>query len=645
MQELSKDSTLQDGKYIIEKVLGQGGFGITYLAQVKGKRNKVALKEFFPMGIASRDENTQFVSMQASQIVKLKKKFLLEADKIRKLNHPNVIKALDVFEENGTAYYVMEYINGEQLSDLIDKKPPTLEEALLLIIKIARALEHVHSHRMLHLDIKPVNIMVKKTNNEPVLIDFGISKTYDDAGNPNTTLLIASSHGYSPAEQRFGDLNSFCPATDVFALGATFFKLITHNNPPAFPTPQMAANLAFDPSIPTGIQEIVRKSMQYDKQNRYQTVKEFLMALEAAVPKKSKESELSIRSFSIKTPAPYYVDEEIDICWNVQNCDAVYLNGRKQTGLRKTKTIKYNSIGIKRLTLKIVKGSAEVSQTLNFEIISKPEKIEEAEATQIIVADVEKPEKPIIRIFAKSGTDKVYVGDEVSVYWQVKGADTLSVNGVQVPKNSKRKTIIVDTAGEISFTLIATNTAGTSKKTFNITAYQHQAPKIKQFYATITSNLKVGDGTRLVWVVEDCDQVRLGRDEIVPNKGGRQISFRHPGSYAYTLHATNRYETETKTIYLSVKDRPKINAENQQRGNATSQSASPSLQKNDGDIGGCLSMLGQLFLCSMLGAAGIGLIAYLMPPHPTTLHIILAIIGFLLSIIVPFIILIKIGKK
>lgn len=295
MKQLKTNATLCNGKYKIENVLGQGGFGITYLAKqkvsVEGALGtieaeiEVTIKEFFMKEFCNRDETTSMVTVpsigSADLVEKFRQKFIKEAKNISKLNHPHIIKVLDVFEENGTAYYVMEYIDGGSLSDLIEVKGTLSEEETIKYTRqIADALQYIHAHNMNHLDVKPGNILLRK-NGDAVLIDFGMSKNYDMAGEQTTSSPIGVSVGYAPIEQsRVGGLGTFSPATDIYSLGATMFKMLTGQTPPE-------ATVVFDeglPELPTDISTktrmVVVKAMQPRRKDRFQTVEDFVKALD-----------------------------------------------------------------------------------------------------------------------------------------------------------------------------------------------------------------------------------------------------------------------------------------------------------------------------------------------------------------------------
>ena len=239
MQALQPNSTLQGGKYRIIEKLGQGGFGITYLAENTLLLGKVAIKEFFFKEYCDRDDSTSRVTIPTSgnrEIVdRFKLKFVKEARTIFRLNHPNIVRIHDVFEENGTAYYVMDYIEGESLGDMVKRRGAIPEtEALGYVKDAARALEYIHSKNINHLDIKPSNLVLRHDDGKVLVIDFGVAKQYDAVTSEGTTTTpVCISPGYSPVEQYSkNDVHTFSPQSDVYALAATLFKLLTGNTPP-----------------------------------------------------------------------------------------------------------------------------------------------------------------------------------------------------------------------------------------------------------------------------------------------------------------------------------------------------------------------------------------------------------------------------
>lgn len=278
---LKQGTTLQGGKYIIKKVLGQGGFGITYLAEHTLLGANVAIKEFFMRDLNNREEPTSQVSVGSEGsrelVAKFKAKFLKEARNIFKLSHPNIIRIFDIFEENGTAYYVMEYCEGGSLGEILKQYPNGLpeEQALTYIRQVASAVGCIHEQKMIHLDIKPGNIMLN-AKGEAVLIDFGLSKQYDaNTGDPTSTSPIGISEGYAPLEQYVrGGLGEFSPATDIYALGATLYKLITGNTPPH-------ASIVNEDGVPpfsatASVHKTIEAAMRPLRGDRPQSVKYFL---------------------------------------------------------------------------------------------------------------------------------------------------------------------------------------------------------------------------------------------------------------------------------------------------------------------------------------------------------------------------------
>ncbi|MGM9873243.1 MAG: serine/threonine protein kinase, partial [Muribaculaceae bacterium] len=201
---LQPGTLLQGGKYKIVRFIAAGGFGCTYEATHTILNARVAIKEFFVSDLCNRDSATGHVSVGITSKValfdKLRRKFVDEAAALFKLNHPGLVRVTDIFEENGTAYFVMDFISGRSLADIV-KAEGALSEARALgyIRQVCAALNYVHSNNRLHLDIKPNNIMVTG-NDRAILIDFGVSKQYDEASGENTSTLLGCTPGYAPPE-------------------------------------------------------------------------------------------------------------------------------------------------------------------------------------------------------------------------------------------------------------------------------------------------------------------------------------------------------------------------------------------------------------------------------------------------------------
>lgn len=293
---LANNTLLQGGKYRIVRFISSGGFGCTYEAEHVMLHKKVAIKEFFVKDFCNRDETTSQVSVgitsKTALVDKLKGKFIEEAQSLCTLDHSNIVHVSDVFEENGTAYYVMDYIKGPSLNDLV-KRDGSMDEqrAVGYIKQIAEALEYVHSRNRLHLDIKPGNIMVDE-NDKAVLIDFGASKQYDEEGGENTSTLLGKTPGYAPLEQMGNDVVKFLPSTDIYALGATLYKLLTGVTPPSASLLASGEELGDMPStISASTRNAIIAAMQTNKMKRPQSVKDFLKLLLSDVSTSSSADE------------------------------------------------------------------------------------------------------------------------------------------------------------------------------------------------------------------------------------------------------------------------------------------------------------------------------------------------------------------
>ena len=240
MQHLQPKTTLQGGKYRIERVLGQGGFGNTYIGINTGFDERIAIKEFFLKGVTERDETTSGISVVSSDedtqrtFHEQKEKFKKEAKRLRKLRNSHIVSVHDLFEENGTAYYIMDYIDGENLAERMKRtgKPLPEQEVWKILAQVLDALKEAHSAGLLHLDIKPGNIMVDMSDNAR-LIDFGASKQIDDrTGGALTGTAVARTPGYAPREQMEQSYKKMGPWTDIYALGATLYAILTNERPP-----------------------------------------------------------------------------------------------------------------------------------------------------------------------------------------------------------------------------------------------------------------------------------------------------------------------------------------------------------------------------------------------------------------------------
>ena len=238
--------------------------------------------------LCNRDGSTSHVTLgtegSRETVARFREKFLKEARNIARLNHPHIVRIHDIFEENGTAYYVMEYAEGGSLAGLVKSKGCLSEsEATHYILQIAEALAYIHSKKINHLDVKPANILLNELN-EAILIDFGLSKQYDVlTGGQTSTTPVGISEGYAPMEQyKQGGVSEFSPETDIYALGATFFKLLTGKTPPSsldvnedgVPVDELKTHGVSQPVI-----DLIVQAMEPKKKDRIRDAKNLIDAL------------------------------------------------------------------------------------------------------------------------------------------------------------------------------------------------------------------------------------------------------------------------------------------------------------------------------------------------------------------------------
>lgn len=283
-------------KYYVVEVLGGGGFGITYKVYANEMIGNISqkiffvIKEYFIKG-CFRTENgisVRYASNLKNEFEQSRTDFVLEADRLNKLGKlsPNIVKVNEHFDANSTSYYVMEYLDGGDLRHYVFKNGALSEsEALSKIIPIARAVEHLHKDGMLHLDIKPDNIVLKEdaTTGEviPVLIDFGIAKRFDRHGKPTSRPIAkGASDGYAPMEQ-YAEITKFAPEIDIYALGATLFFCLTNTNPPkAFDIPSNDTLLAKLPiDVSQRVKDAIVNAMQRSSYDRTKSVQSFLSSI------------------------------------------------------------------------------------------------------------------------------------------------------------------------------------------------------------------------------------------------------------------------------------------------------------------------------------------------------------------------------
>lgn len=312
---LAVGTKLKGGAYTVGKVLGQGGFGITYLGGDTRLRRPVAIKEFFPTGCFRRGTVITFsVSLPASDFQAMKQRFLQEARTLARFRHPGIVQVYDVFEENGTVYIVMEYLRGKPLSKILEERGGPLEEAeaVRYILQVCDALEVVHGSGLLHRDIKPDNIMVGQ-DGRAVLIDFGAAREFA----ARTTHSVILTHGYAPIEQ-YAEKAPRGPFTDIYALSATLYCLLTGEIPVSAPDRRVGIELPevrqLNPRVSPYVAQAVMVGMDMDYKRRPQSVRAFrdMLCAGRAVPPAPQVAAMPSQPAPTATPAPLVLDELLE---------------------------------------------------------------------------------------------------------------------------------------------------------------------------------------------------------------------------------------------------------------------------------------------------------------------------------------------
>jgi serine/threonine protein kinase len=283
------------GKYSVGKVLGQGGFGITYMGADTVLSRPVAIKELFPEGCQRNGTTVQPTRITPSDFASMKQRFLDEAKLLASLNHPGIVKVYDFFEENNTAYMVMEYLRGKSLAKVVEERGGALseQEAVGYILKVCEALDVVHKAGYLHRDIKPENIIVCG-DGRVVLVDFGAARSFMAGRTGRMTVILTP--GFAPYEQ-YATKARFGPTLDIYALGATLYYLLTGRVPVSAPDRVIGVELKsvreINGRVSRQVEEAVMKAMAMRVEERPQSVEEFVKLLTSpsvGVPKAPKVS-------------------------------------------------------------------------------------------------------------------------------------------------------------------------------------------------------------------------------------------------------------------------------------------------------------------------------------------------------------------
>lgn len=326
--------------YTIEKVLGQGGYGITYLASTKIEQGRTkhkifyAIKEFFPQRDCSRDEGSSFMKLPEADMAKNDvltwlDEFEQEAKQLNNICNkiPHVVKVNEVFRENNTAYYVMEYLDGGSVKDAIDKNGLSEQKALGIIIPIAKTVARLHEHRIIHCDIKDGNIMMNKKDDgslDPILIDFGESRHLNADGSLTSKRVFAGgTPGFAPEEQLAGIITE---QVDVYALAATLFKMLTGTSP------QVQSSMTeeyIERKLPENISEQTRKAikhaLKHRREERTGSVKHFVEELEDFTPNELPEGFIvshgteNYQIISVQEITSYYIRYKVNVTRSAQD--------------------------------------------------------------------------------------------------------------------------------------------------------------------------------------------------------------------------------------------------------------------------------------------------------------------------------------
>ena len=276
---LPAGTLLHGGRYRIDGFLSSGGFGNTYVATNMEFGEQVAIKEFFIRGTSKRGDGKNIVFEDDNDLEQFKRQsrtFRKEAHRLRQLHNDHIVSVYNLFEENGTIYYEMDFIKGESLDEHLKRteKPFNEDEILSILDQMLDALSAVHAQGLLHLDIKPSNIMIDRTGNAK-LIDFGASKQVEGNRTLSTSSILLCTPGYAPLELVDQNRKCFGPWTDLYALGATLYRLLTLQKPPtATERLENQKRLVFPPTISPQMQQLIEWMMNSRRDERPQNVDE-----------------------------------------------------------------------------------------------------------------------------------------------------------------------------------------------------------------------------------------------------------------------------------------------------------------------------------------------------------------------------------
>jgi len=317
---LAEGTRLRD-RYITGRVLGHGGFGITYIGLDTSLDVKVAIKEYLPAEIATRTEGVSSVKSYSGDkydaYIYGLGRFMDEAKTLAKYNQfPSIVSITDFFEQNNTAYIVMEYLDGISLSEYLKRSggKMSVDETLEIMRPVMDALREVHSHGMIHRDVSPDNIFITK-NKQIKLLDFGAAR--HAMSEKSKSLSVVLKPGYAPPEQYYTKGNQG-PWTDVYAVAATMYKCITGITPPEAMERVLKDSISNPCDIDKNITLPIFQAMNVSIDGRYKDISEFVNDL-YSVESVSYQEQSDVSEF--RATEAISIFNQLDISYNKLNSD------------------------------------------------------------------------------------------------------------------------------------------------------------------------------------------------------------------------------------------------------------------------------------------------------------------------------------